>query len=157
LIKIIVIGILLAFATNCVAQGPGPRSDKFKSPGVQSRHYIFKKENLATLPQDELSYYLDHAIKMRRTGTFMMIGGLAGFGSIFLMDSMDYGIPMFFVGSGTFVAGIPVLIINASRVNRVRKFMNSSDQAINIQLAPHLNYNQYSSSYQSGITLVISF
>jgi len=72
---------------------------------------------------------------MKHAGYFMIVGGAAAFASAFYVAESDLdaaGI-LALLGTGTFLAGLPVSITNVSRAKRVRKFMISSDQAINIQ------------------------
>jgi len=161
MIRIIVLGILILIATsNSIAQGPGPHFDRNKSPSNKSKHYMFKDDNLSKLSQDELVDCLGYAKRMKRGGYVITGAGLAMYGSVILQRNsigLDAAIGILIAGTGFLIVGIPVSITNASRAKRVRAFMSSSDQVINIRLSPHLNYNQYSSSYQPGISLVISF
>lgn len=120
----------------------------------------YSTEKLAQTSQEDLNVLLEKAKKNKTTGMIFTIVGPVAVASMFILNEATGGIDLdtagilFFGGSVATLIGLPVLIVNSSRVNKINNVL--SDRVF-IEIAPCRFHNYMAQNHQNGVIFRIRF
>jgi len=143
-----------------------PRTSAIES---NRKHPNYTLQNVRSASLEELEFYLAKAIKIKKSGAALSIGGslsaAAGFwifraswsGNSGNAFTAGLGGLTFLAGAVVTIIGVPVLITGSSRVKKIEGIINSKNTGMFIELAPYCFHNYNVQPNHSGVTLRIRF
>lgn len=127
---------------------------------------VYSKQNLEHASLESLNSSLEKAQKLKKTGAILSIAGPVSFVAGALLGAAAWsggtegmwqlGAGMIIIGTCTTLIGLPILITGSTRVNKVRKAINTRTGA-SLNFAPGFVYNNQSQNLSPGIALQIRF
>ncbi|WP_340113149.1 hypothetical protein [Maribellus mangrovi] len=130
----------------------------FTFTGFAQRTY--SEENLAQLSPEEINVLLKQANENKTIAWVFTIVGPVSMASMFVFNEVSDGISfqtaglLFFGGALVTIIGIPMLLVNSSRVKKINKSMQDK---LSLKIAPCSFHNYMAQGNQMGLTLRIRF
>lgn len=126
---------------------------------------LYSEQNLQKLSQEELSIYLTHSKKLKKTGAIISISGAAlkvtgivvisVFEPSYMGEGQMIGALMTVSGIGALLIGLPILVTGANRVQRINEILDIRLNKASINVVPYQTYNSLVNRNQTGITFRI--